>query len=169
MTDLKEPQKDQKEPVPHDLSNAEMMKSYVISLLISLPCVAATCFLAYFNQDWPEARIIFSVILFVSVINFVAISVLEEYRSRLGSFTVPVLLAASALVLLVVLLSAVNRFVPAIGYSWSFPIVLFVIVFKYLAMFREKNLALKFYLAVNIIALAALLGMGTHNKIALPF
>lgn len=168
MTDQKEPQNDRKEPA-HDLSNADMVKSYAISLLISLPCLGATFFLAYFNQDWPEARIIFSVILFVSVINFVALSVLEEYRSRIGSFTVPVLVAASGVVLLIMLLSAVNRFVPAIGYRWSFPIVLFVIVFKYLAMFREKNLALKFYLAVNIIALAALLGMGAHNKIALPF
>lgn len=153
----------------HDLTNAEMVKSYVISLLIAVPCVALTYYLAYINRAWPGPHVIFGVILFVSVVNFVALAALEEYRSRLGSFTVPTLIAASAIVILIVLLAAINRFVPFIGYQWAFPIIFFVIVFKYLALFRESNLALKFYLAMNIIALAALWGMGMHGKIALPF
>lgn len=153
----------------HDLTNADMVKSYAISLVISLPCLGITYYLAYLNRAWPSAHIIFAGILFVSVINFVALAALEEYRSRIGSFTVPTLVAASAIVLLVLLLSAVSRFVPFIGYNWAFPIVFFIIIFKYLALFKEDNLALKFYLAVNIIALAALWGMGTNGKIVLPF
>lgn len=153
----------------HDLTNSDMVKSYAISLLISLPCLGVTYFLAYMNRAWPAAHMIFATILFVSVINFVALAALEEYRSRIGSFTVPTLVAASALILLILILTAINRFVPQIGYQWAFPVIAFVIIFKYLALFKEDNLALKFYLAVNIIALAALWGMGTHGKIAVPF
>lgn len=171
MADTKKDKTEKSAPAEfkHDLSSAEMVKSYVISLAIALPSIGLTYYLAYLNRNWPAAHVIFAGILIVSIVNFVALAALEEYRSRIGSFTVPVLVAASAVVLLILLLTAVNRFVPAIGYQWVFPAVLFVIVFKYLALFREKNLALKFYLAVNIIALAALWGMGIHGKIALPF
>jgi hypothetical protein len=81
----------------------------------------------------------------------------------------PALLATCGLVLLFALISGVNRFYPEVGYHWLFPIVALLITFKYLAMFKERNLALKFYLAINIIALAALWGLGKADKIALPF
>lgn len=170
MTDTpKETPKKTEPEFKHDLTNTEMVKSYVISLAISLPCFGITYYLAYLNRAWPAAHVIFAAILCVSLINFVALAALEEYRSRIGSFTVPVLVAASALVLLVFILSAVNRFVPQIGCQWAFPIIAFVIVFKYLALFKEKNLALKFYLAMNIIVLATLWGLGEHGKIVMPF
>lgn len=162
----KKPSSEERKP---DMSSTELLKSYVISLAISLPCIGITWFLADVNTSWPAAHIIFAAILVVSLVNFVALVALEEYRSRLGSFTVPALIAAMTIVLLIVIILGVGRYVPGLGYRWMFPLILFVIVFKYLALFREKNLALKFYLAVNIIALAALWGLGEHGKIALPF
>lgn len=153
----------------HDLSSAELVKSYVYSLLISLPSLAITIYLTQFRVEWWSVQVVLSMILFVSIVNFIALVTLEEYRSRLGTFTIPVLLAACGLILLFALIGGVNRFYPGVGYHWLFPIVALVIVFKYLAMFKEKNLALKFYLAINIIALAALWGLGKADKIALPF
>lgn len=167
MTALKEPASpDNRKP---DLSSAELVKSYVISLVISIPCIGITYFLANVNTDWPMAHGIFGIIMLVSVVNFVALVALEEYRSKLGSFTIPAMIAATFIVLLIVVIVAISRYVPSLHYQWLFPVIFFVIAFKYLAMFREKNLALKFYLAVNIIALAALWGLGIQGKISLPF
>ncbi len=163
---------DDKTPPPEpmrDLSSAELVKSYVVSLGISLPSLALTIYFTQFRVDWWSPQVVLSMVLFVSIINFIALVTLEEYRSRLGSFTIPVLLAACGLILLFALIGGVNRFYPGVGYHWLFPIVALVIVFKYLAMFKEKNLALKFYLAINIIALAALWGLGKSDQLALPF
>lgn len=164
----------QKPPAPQDdrkpdMNSEELMKSYVISLVIAIPCVALTYFLARVNKDWPMSQAICGIIMLVSVVNFVALVALEEYRSRLGAFTMPAIIAATFIVLLIVVFAAINRYVPSLQYQWMFPVIFFVIAFKYLAMFREKNLALKFYLAVNVIALAALWGLGIQGKISLPF
>jgi cation transport ATPase len=164
--------KPEKPPAPeqkHDLSSAELTKSYVYSLCLSLPTLAAVIYLTQFRVEWWSVQVVFSMILFVSIINFIALVTLEEYRSRLGSFTIPVLLASCGLVVLFALIGGVNRFYPGVGYHWLFPVVALVIIFKYMAMFKERNLALKFYLAINIIALAALWGLGKADKIALPF
>jgi len=161
-----------KPPAPepkHDLSSAELIKSYVYSLGFSIPSLAAVVYLTQYRVEWWSGKVVLSMILFISIINFIALVSLEEYRSRLGTFTMPVLLAACGLVLLFALISGVNRFYPGVGYHWLFPVVALLITFKYLAMFKEKNLALKFYLAINIIALAALWGLGKADKIALPF
>ncbi|MEZ0260781.1 MAG: hypothetical protein ACAH80_07210 [Alphaproteobacteria bacterium] len=162
----------EKPPAPeqkHDLSSAELVKSYVYSLCISLPTLAAVIYLTQFRVEWWSGQVVLSMVLFVSIINFIALVTLEEYHSRLGTFTIPVLLAACGLVVLFALISGVNRFYPGLGYHWLFPVIALVIVFKYLAMFKERNLALKFYLAINIIALAALWGLGKADKIVLPF
>lgn len=152
-----------------EISSQELTKSYIVSLLISIPCLALTIYLTQFRLDWWYAHVIFAMILFVSVINFIALIFLEEIKSRIGALTIPTLLATMALILLFVLIEGVNRFYPLFGYNWLFPVIALVMVFKYLAMFKEKNLALKFYLAINIIALAALWGLGAADKIDLPF
>lgn len=152
-----------------EISSQDLIKSYVISLVISVPLVAATIYLSQFTTEWPLAHLIFGGIMFISVLNFIALVFLEEIRNRIGKMTIPALLAAIALVLLLVIFEGIHKFMPDAGYQWFFPIVAFIIVFKYLAMFRERNLALKFYLAMNILSLAVLWGLGKADKIDLPF
>lgn len=160
--------KDKKDVKP-ELSSQGLIKSYLVSLAISVPCLLGTVYLSGINTEWTGAHVIFGVILFVSVLNFIALVFLEEIKSRIGALTVPALLASLALIFLFLLIEGVSRFFPLFGYQWLFPVIALLIVFKYLAMFKEKNLALKFYLAMNILALAALWGLGKADKIDLPF
>ena len=158
-----------KKPPGHDLSSAELTKSYVISLLIAIPLLAATVAVAHYHANLNMARTIFWIVLFVSIGNFLALIALEQFRSQTGSFTIPALLTALALSVLVILVEGISRFIPIADFHWLYPVISLGIIFKYLALFKEKNLALKFYLAANIIALAALCSLSADDKLALPF
>lgn len=159
-----------KEHLPgHDLNSSELTKSYVISLLISIPLLGLMVVIAQYHADMDVARIILWTILFVSVGNFLALVALEQFRAHMGSFTLPALLTACGLILFVVIVEGLSRFMPVIDFHWLYAVISMAIVFKYLAIFRERNLALKFYLGVNILALAALLSLGSTDRIALPF
>ncbi len=159
----------ERKDVKPQITSDELIRSYLISFGISLPSLAVSVYLTQFRITWWEPHVIFAGILFVSVINFIALIFLEEVRSRIGKLTIPMLLASVSLIFLFVLIEGVNRFYPLFGYKWLFPVIALVIIFKYLAMFKERNLALKFYLAINIIALSALWGLGQADKIDLPF
>ena len=153
----------------HDLSSAELVKSYVISLLITIPLLALSVLIYQYHAGWKAAHLIFWSILFVSIGNFLAIMMLEQFRSQMGSFTLPALLAACGLVVLLTIVEGVNRFIPVLDFHWLYSVISVAIIFKYLAIFKERNLALKFYLAVNIIAMAALWNLGADHKVSLPF
>jgi heme/copper-type cytochrome/quinol oxidase subunit 4 len=153
----------------HELTSAELIKSYVISLIIAIPCLLLTVYLIGFHADWPEAHMIFGVIMAVSVVNFVLIIVLDQLRAQTGSFTVPAMLATCVIIVLLVIVEGLSRFIPLFDFRWLYPVIAGVMIFKYLALFKERNLALKFYLAMNIAALAALGSLGADSKIALPF
>ena len=87
--------KDKKDVTP-ELSSQNLVKSYLVSLAISVPSLMASFFLSDVNTEWAGAQAIFGVILFISVLNFMALVFLEEIKSRIGYFTVPALLAAMA-------------------------------------------------------------------------
>ena len=151
------------------LSSTDLIKSYVISLVIAAPCLLLTFYLTDFHADWPLAHVIFCVVLVLSVANFIVLVVIDQVRAQTGSFTMPALLAACLIIVLIVLVDGVGRFIPLFDFHWLYPVIAGVMIFKYLALFKEKNLALKFYLAVNIVALAALGSIGADSKIDLPF
>lgn len=159
----------EKKPPGHDLSSAELIRSYVISLLIAIPLLALTAAVTQYHAAAGTARVIVWMVLFVSLGNFIALIALEQFRSQMGSFTIPALLTALGLMVIVILVEGVSRFMPVFDFHWLYPVIALGIIFKYLALFRERNLALKFYLAVNIIALAALCSLGADDRISLPF
>lgn len=157
-------------PQPH-VSSEGLIKSYIISLLISLPCLAISIYVTQFHINWIYPQTIFMVIMFISVLNFVTLILLDEIKGKVkvGTMTVPMLLAAAGLVLLFLIIEGINRFMPILSYRWLFPVIALVMAVKYLAMFKEKNLALKFYLGANIIVLSILWSLGETDKIVLPF
>jgi hypothetical protein len=158
-----------KTPPGHDLNSKTLVKSYVISLLISIPLLGFTVLLSQYHAGWKAAHLIFWMILFVSIGNFLALILLEQFRAQMGSFTIPALLSACGLIVFLTIVEGVNRFIPIMDFHWLYSFIALVIIFKYLAIFKERNLALKFYLAVNIIALALLWNLGNDHKVVLPF
>jgi len=153
----------------HDLTSAKLVKSYVISLLISAPSLLAVVWLLRSKIDWPAAHLVFSTILLLSLGNFLSLILLDHFRTKTGSLTMPALLSTCLIILAILIVEGIDRFVPMLDFHWIYPMIALVMFFKYLALFREQNLALKFYLAVNIIALAALWNLGAEHKISLPF
>ena len=166
----KKSEKPDKDNPQHELTSKELLKSYVISLAIAIPCLAFTILImTQFHADWKSAQLIVWVILLVSIANFLTLVALDYLRPRMSSFTMPSLLAACGLVILMTLVEGISRFIPVLDFHWLYPVISVAIIFKYLALFKEKNLALKFYLAMNIIALAALWNLGSDHRVALPF
>lgn len=162
--------KSDKDAPQHELTSRELIKSYVISLLIAIPSLGiCILIMTQFHANWKSAQLIVWVILLVSIANFLTLVALDHLRSRMGSFTVPSLLTACGLILLMTLVEGISRFIPVLDFHWLYPVISVAIIFKYLALFKEKNLALKFYLAINIIALAALWNLGSDHRVALPF
>lgn len=161
----KDPLKQRK---PH-ISSTDLIRSYIISMLISAPCLGLTVYLTQFKVEWWYAHGIFAAILVLSFINIMALILLDQAQYDVGRMTIPSLIAVIGLVLFFVILEGLSRFFPWIGYRWLFPVIALALIFKYLAIFKEKNLALKFYLAMNGVALATLWGLGQADKIDLPF
>jgi hypothetical protein len=153
----------------HDLTSSELTRSYVISLLIAIPLLAISVLIYQYHAGWKAAHLIFWSVLLVSIGNFLAIIALEQFRNQMGSFTLPALLATCGLVVLITIVEGINRFIPIFDFHWLYSVISIAIIFKYLAIFKERNLALKFYLAVNILAMAALWNLGADHKVTLPF
>jgi hypothetical protein len=153
----------------HSQSSSELMTSYAISVAIAVPCLLAAWLMADFHPDWPTARVIIGIIICVSLVNFLALVLIDQFGTKKSHLTMRALLAGCAVVILIVLVVILSRYLPFFDPHWLFPLIVAVIAFKYLALFKEKNLALKFYLGINILALTALWGIDVDNKITLPF
>lgn len=147
----------------------DLRKSLVTSLLVSLPTFCAALYFMEAQITWRSPSLIVVFILGLAVANFAAIVILEHYRSSLGNLTLPALLSGVGLILLFVTAEAINRFYRDFGYEWLFPVVVLALGLSFLAIFRERKMALKFQLACNSVAVAVLWSLGAADKIAMPF
>lgn len=151
------------------LKKDELLKSVITSLLVSVPTFCAALYFMEAQIAWNSPGLIVLFILGLAVANFAAIVILEHYRSSIGKLTLPALLSAVGLVLLFVTAEAINRFYRDFGYEWLFPAVLLALGLSFIAIFRERQMALKCHLACNSVALAVLWSIGMADKVAMPF
>ena len=74
-----------------------------------------------------------------------------------------------SIVMLFVIAESINRFFKHLGYAALTPFVVAAAALIALAVFREKNIALKCYLSLNSIMLIVLWALGAADKITMPF
>jgi hypothetical protein len=148
----------------------EILDSSVItSLIVSVPSFCMALYVVEARISWDSPGLIVFFILGLAVANFAAIVFLEQYRASIGKLTLPALLSGVGLVLLFVVAEAVNRFYRDLGYEWLLPAVILALAISFVAIFRERKMALKCQLAGNSVAAAVLWSLGMADKMAMPF
>jgi hypothetical protein len=150
-------------------SGPAFFKSITVNAAVLAPAMLSGIYLIENLAPSGHAYFIACAILILAVINFVTIALIEPYRRNLGKLTIPAFICAIGLVLLFVMTDALNRFFDHLGYNWLTPLVAIVTLLIYIAVLREKNIALKCHLSINSIALSILWAMGAIDKITLPF
>lgn len=143
--------------------------SLVSSLGVCVPAFCASIYVMETNVTWESPAVVVLSILAIAAANFAAIIFLEHCREKIGSLTLPALLATVGLVLLFVLAETVNRFFMDMGHAWLFPFLVVALGLSFLAIFLEKKIAIKCQLGFNSVMLAVLWGLGVADKVALPF
>jgi hypothetical protein len=147
----------------------EMLKSLLVSLAVCLPAFCLAVWLIEKPVAWTSPPLVVLCILGLTAANFATIIFLEYYRASIGRLTLPALLGAVAVVLLYMIAQSMDRFVHDIGYNWLFPAVACFLLLSACAIFRERQLLLKGYLALNTVAMAVLWGLGDMDRMTLPF
>jgi hypothetical protein len=136
---------------------------------MALPALIVVFQLLDHRANWEMPGLWTTGLLVVALVDFVAVLGLEPFRRKLGEMTLPLLLLTVGLVLLFVLTYGVNRFVTNIGFGWLYLPVLVALSSFAIALFMERNNALKALLAGNAVALAVLWNLASADKLALPF
>jgi hypothetical protein len=149
--------------------NEEFFRSATTSLLVCAPSLLFCVYIIRSHVAMPAPTLLMAALLGVGVLNFVLTVALEYVRRRIGRLTLPAILGMAAVVFLFVLAESMNRFVRDFNYQWLLPAVGAAITLSLLAIFREKALALKIYLAFNALALAVLWGLGSMGQVWMPF
>jgi hypothetical protein len=109
------------------------------------------------------------IIVLLAVFDFTTVVFIEQYRRKLGKPTIPALLGTIFVILLFLIGASVSRFFKHLDYGYLTPFVIVAIALIYIAIFWEKNMALKSYLSMNACALSILWAMGASDKIVMPF
>jgi hypothetical protein len=149
--------------------NEEAVRSLMTSMLVALPCLMMAWSIIRMRITWSAPATVMMAILCLGVLNFVLTVGLEPVRRRIGGLTLPAILASSSVVFLFVLAGSFNRFVQDVNYQWLLPVVGMCLILSLLAIFRERILALKLYLAFNALSLSVLWGLGATGRVWLPF
>lgn len=144
-------------------------KSLIISTLFFLPSPVMGYFLQVTRAPMESPYFVACAILALAVLNFIIVALLEQHRPRLGGLTLPALLCTVAVIFMFVTAESLNRFFEHLGYNWLSPFVAVSVLFIYIAIYREKSLALKSHLCLNSIALQILWILGAANKVTMPF
>ncbi len=156
----------------HDDDNFDRMARlgpFMVSLVIAAPALLASIVLLQWTFSWGNPGFWMLGILVIMTMNLLATVLLEPYSSALGPFTTPALLSSIALVMTYIMTDALRRYFPDIGFNWLLPFVLVGLGICYAAIFRERSILLRMYLAANGIALTILWCLGVADKVALPF
>lgn len=146
-----------------------LIRSHATSMLVCVPAFCLSVWIMETYIPWPSPALVMTGVMGVAAVNFLLIVALERWRSRLGTLTLPALLGAVGIVMLFMIAQGVNRFYMDFGYGWLLPAVVFYMMLSSVAIFRERFVALKCYLALNAVALSVLWGLGAADKVALPF
>lgn len=147
----------------------EYIRHLTIASALAVPALIAVFDLMDRRADWTMPGVWTMALVVVGMGDFVAAVGLEPFKRKLGDLTLPMLLLAPGMVLLFTLTYGINRFVADIGYGWLYPAVLVALCTFAVALFMERNTALKATLAVNAVALAMLWNLAYSDKLVLPF
>ncbi len=145
------------------------IKSFFINFFVLVPFVLTGFYLVENRTPLPYPYIIGYGILLWALLDFIIVILIEPYRRVLGKLTIPAFIGTISIVLLFVITESINRFLKHLGYNLLTPFVVAAIILIVLAIFREKNIALKCYLSLNGIILTLLWALGASDKIAMPF
>ena len=145
------------------------VKSFIINILILIPSILIGFYLTENNAPLPYPYMIAYAILLWATLDFIIVVLIEPYRRILGALTIPAFIGTISIVMLFVIAESINRFFKQFSYGLLTPFVIVVIVLIAVAVFREKNIALKCYLGLNSIMLIMLWALGASDKITMPF
>lgn len=146
-----------------------LLKSLLISALILSPSLALEGFLLQNRVELNAPYLAACIIVFLAVMNFLTILMIEPQWRKLSKFTFPAFLATIAVILMYMMVEALNRFVEYFGYGVLTPFVAACMLLIYITVFTEKNIVLKCYLSLNSVAITVLWMMGSVDKITMPF
>jgi hypothetical protein len=150
-------------------NNDEILKSLATSLVVCVPVLLSSLYIIKSHIVFPAPTLMMAAVLGVGVVNFGLTVALEYVRRKIGKLTLPAILGMAGVVFLFVVAESINRFVRDVNFHMLLPVVGVFFLLSLLAIFREKTLVLKLYLAFNALALAVLWGLGSTGKIWLPF
>jgi hypothetical protein len=147
----------------------EYIRHLTIASALALPTLIAVFDLMDRRGDWSMPGVWTMALVVIGAGDFIAAVGLEPFRRKLGDLTLPMLLLAPGMVLLFTLTYGINRFVADIGYGWLYPAVLVMLASFAVALYMERNTALKATLAFNAVALALLWNLAYSDRFVLPF
>ena len=155
--------------IRHDHRLTQFIKSVSIGILALSPSLATGMYLLDNSALLEEPYQTICLILLIAAIDLALLVILDPYRRDLSKLTLPALFSTMAIVLLFIITESINRFFEHLGYTFLTPFVIACIALIYTAIFLERNIALKFYLSLNSIAVIFLCVLGATNRIMMPF
>lgn len=144
-------------------------RSFISNLALACPGMIFGLYTLSNNVSWPAPALIMPFILAMGAGSFVLIALLDSLHTRTGQWTMPGLLAMSGIVILFMIAEVANRFLGDFGYGWLLPVVLSVQAVLYVALFTEKRLLLRTVLLVDSLAISVLWGLGSADRMFMPF
>lgn len=155
--------------IRHDHRLTQFIKSASIGALIISPSLTTGMYLMDNNTLLEEPYQTVCLILLIAAIDLAMLVILDPYRRDLSKLTLPALISTMAIILLFIITESINRFFEHLGYTVLTPFVIACIALIYTTIFLERNIALKFYLSLNSIAVMFLWALGASNRIMMPF
>jgi hypothetical protein len=145
------------------------LKSTLLSVLLILPSALLGRYLFGNVMSVQYSYYVVCTILILAAFDFATVIFIEQYRRSLGILTIPVLLATIAVILMFTIMESLNRYFNHLGYTFLTPFVLVTILLIYAALFLEKNIMLKAYIAINSVALVLLWITAVTGRVVMPF
>ncbi len=136
-----------------------------ISLIAIMPSAVIGYLLKDHNMPIYYSHMVAMTVITLAMFNFATVVMITEYGDTTKKFSVPALTTATAIILMFVIAESLNRHIADLGYQYITPFLFAVNLFIYLAIYKENDFSLKFYLSLNSIALYILWAMGSATII----
>ncbi len=159
------PKKNVKEPN----KSSEKLLPITISLIVIIPSAIIGLLLKDHTVPVHYSHMVGITVLLLAVFNFTTVVMIEGYNDVIKKFTIPAIVASTAIIFMFIIAESLNRFLTEMGYSYITPFLFIVILFTYFAVFKEKHFILKTYLSLNTLALYILWAMGSAETFTTPF
>lgn len=151
------------------VSKADVAASAVLNILILVPSILLAVYLRTNSVPLQYAFLVTCTVLMLAVFNFATVVFIAQSGKKFAPVTVPALLSVICIILMYVIMEAINRFYPTLGYGLLTPFVAFVMMLIYVSVFIEKNILLRAYLGINVAAPMLLWAMSMSGNIIMPF